>query len=406
MPAADQGAGPLAGLKVIDLGSVFAGPLVGTLMADMGADVIKVEPPRGDDVRRLGAGMHGVSLWWKLVARNKRLLAVDLTRPAGAEVIARLAASMDVLVENFRPGRLAEWGLGYAALAERNPRLIMLHISGYGQTGPYRDRPGFGTLAEAFAGLVHLNGDPDGPPMLPSVPIADNMAALHGVIAVLAALQERSRSGRGQEIELDLVESVLGLMGQAVVAYDQLGEIAQRRGNRSKISVPRNAYPTRDGRWVVLSSTTDSVAQRLFRAIGRPDLADDPTLATNQLRARRADEIDRIVGEWVARHTQTEALSVLQAAEAAAGPINDVAQFADDPHVQARGTLVTLPDEAGRPVRMPGPVARFARTPSVMRFAGNARIGADSVAVLRAHGFDAEEIARLAAEGTIVAGAD
>lgn len=389
-------AGPLQGLRILDVGTIFAGPLIGAHLGDLGADVVKIEPPRGDDVRRLGAVKNGVALWWKLVARNKRLASVDLTRPEGAEIVRRLARTADVLVENYRPGKLESWGLGYEALSKVNPGLVVLHISGYGRTGPYRDRPGFGTLAEAFCGFAHTNGQPDGPPSLPAFPIADTVAALVGCSTVLAALHERDVSGRGQEVELDLYESLLTLMGNMLVDYDQLGVVAQRRGNRSKTSVPRNAYPTSDRRWVVLSSTTDAMAARVFRAIGREDLANDPSLSTNVQRSTRVDEIDAIVAGWIAQRTQAEALEQLRAFDVAAGPINDVARFVADPHVQARGTLVTLQDPDLGPLRMPGATARFQRTPGRVRWAGRAAIGADTREIVAEAGYSEAEIERLA----------
>jgi crotonobetainyl-CoA:carnitine CoA-transferase CaiB-like acyl-CoA transferase len=315
--------------------------------------------------------------------------------------VRRLARSADVLVENYRPGKLESWGLGYERLTEVNPRLVVLHISGYGRSGPYRDRPGFGTLAEAFSGFAYTNGHPDGPPTLPAFPIADTVAGLVGCYTVLAALRERDASGRGQEVELDLYESLLALMGNMVMDYDQLGVVMERRGNRSKTSVPRNAYPTRDGRWVVLSSTTDAMAARVFRAIGRDDLANDPSLASNVQRARRVDEIDGAVAAWVAQRTQAEALERLQAFDVPAGPINDVAQFVADPHVQARGTLTTLEDEELGTLRMPGVVPRFGRTPGRVRWAGRAQVGADTRDIVRGAGYSDEEIDGLARAGVI-----
>jgi crotonobetainyl-CoA:carnitine CoA-transferase CaiB-like acyl-CoA transferase len=394
--------GPLAGLRIIDIGSIFAGPMIGTHLGDLGAEVIKIEPPNGDDVRRLGAVKNGVPLWWKLVARNKRLVGIDLRRPEGAQVLLRLAAQADIVVENFRPGKLESLGLGYDTLAQANPRIILLHISGYGRDGPYRNFPGFGTLAEAFSGFAYTNGQPDGPPTLPSFPIADHVTALFGSQSVLAAVLERERSGVGQEIELDLYECLLALMGNMVVNYDQLGEVMQRRGNRSKVSVPRNAYPTADGRWVVVSSTSNSVAKRLFQAIGRPDLANAPALATNQQRAEHADEIDSVMAQWIAARTQTEALATLQAHEVAAGPINDVAQFIADPQVQARQSVVEHHDPDLGPMRIPGVVPRFSRTPGSIRWTGRVDVGHDTRAVLGDAGYSHSEIDRLAADGVIV----
>lgn len=395
--------GPLAGLRVIDVGSIFAGPVVGAMLGDLGAEVIKIEPPAGDDVRRLGAYKNGVPLWWKLTSRNKRLVSVDLARPEGAEILRRIAAQSDILVENFRPGKMESWGLGYEQLSRDNPGLILLHISGYGRSGPYRDFPGFGTLAEAFSGFVFTNGQPDGPPTLASFPIADQVTALFGTQSLLAAALERKESGLGQEIELNLYDSMLALMGNMVVNYDQLDDVMQRRGNRSKASVPRNAYRTADQRWVVVSATTDSIARRVFRAIGRPDLAEDPELRTNQQRAKRADEIDRIMAEWASARTQAEALEILQKHEVAAGPINDIEQFFDDPHVKAVQSLHEIDDpDLGR-MRIHNVVPRFSRTPGRIRWTGRLAIGHDTRVVMNEAGYSAEEIDELVASGVIVA---
>lgn len=395
--------GPLTNLRILDLGTIFAGPMIGAHLGDLGAEVIKIEPPRGDDVRRLGKIKDGVGMWWKVVSRNKQLVAIDLTKAEGAAILARLARDVDIVVENYRPGKMEAWGLDYAKLSADNPGLILLHISGYGRSGPYRDYPGFGTLAEAFSGFVFTNGDPAGPPTLPAFPIADCVTALIGCYTVLAAVNERASSGRGQEIELNLYESLLSLMGNMVVNYDQSGEIMQRRGNHSKVSVPRNAYPTADARWVVVSSTTDATARRLFRAIGRDDLADDPTLATNLLRALRAEEIDGIVAAWMLERTQEEALAILHECEVAAGPINDIEQFFHDPHVIDRESIATLDDPDLGKLRIPGIAPHFYRTPGKIQFAGRKAIGADTRSVLRDCGYADTEIDRLAQDGIIKA---
>lgn len=395
--------GPLAGLRVVDVGSIFAGPVVGAMLGDLGAEVIKVEPLGGDDVRRLGAQKNGVSLWWKLTGRNKRLVSVDLAQEEGAQVMRRIVAGADILVENFRPGKMESWGLDYASLSRENPGLIMLHISGYGRQGPYRDFPGFGTLAESFSGMVFTNGQPEGPPSLLQFPIADQVTALFGVQSVLAATLEKQRSGLGQEIELSLYESLLALMGNMVLGYDQLGEVMQRRGNQSRSSVPRNAYQTADKRWLVVSATTDSIARRVFRAIGRPELAQDPAYATNQERALRAAEIDQMMVEWAGRHTLEQALAILQAHQVATGPINDIAQFFDDPHVQAVGSLHEHQDEDLGRMRMPNIPARFSRTPGEIRWAGRRRIGHDTRTVLKEAGYSDGEITALAERQIIIA---
>ncbi len=401
MSDAPKAAGPLARLRILDLGTIFAGPLVGANLGDLGADVVKIEPPRGDDVRRLGASKDGIAMWWKVAGRNKQLAAIDLTRPEGVEILKRLAKDADVLVENFRPGKLEALGIGYEVLSRLNPRIVVAHISGYGRDGPYRDRPGFGTLAEAFSGFVFTNGSPDGPPTLLNFPVADCVTALVGCYSVLAALRERDASGRGQEIDINLYESLMALMGNMIVGYDVVGEVMQRRGNRSKSSVPRNAYPTKDGHWCVVSSTTDAMAGRVFRAIGRQDLADDPTLATNQGRTKRAEEIDGIMAAWVAQHTLEDALAILQSHDVPAGPINDVAQFFADPHVIARESITRLPDPDFGKIRMPNVGPRFSRTPGRVRWAGRSAIGADTRAVLLSVGYSDADIDRLAADKVV-----
>jgi len=398
--------GPLAGLRVVDVGSIFAGPVVGAMLGDLGAEVIKIEPLKGDDVRRLGTQKNGIPLWWKLTARNKRVVSVDLSRDEGAQVMQRIVKRADILVENFRPGKIESWGLDYSTLSRGNPGLIMLHISGYGRQGPYRDFPGFGTLAEAFSGMVFTNGQPDGPPSLLQFPIADQVTALFGVQSILAATVERQRSGLGQEIDLSLYESLLALMGNMVLNYDQLGEIMQRRGNQSKSSVPRNAYQTADNRWLVVSATTDSIARRVFRAIGRPELAQDPAYATNQQRALRAAEIDQMMVEWVGRHTQAQALAILQKHEVATGPINDIAQFFDDPHVQAVGSVYEHIDEDLGKIRIPNIPAHFSRTPGKIRWAGRTQIGHDTWAVLNEAGYADVEIEALVKAGVVAVSMD
>jgi crotonobetainyl-CoA:carnitine CoA-transferase CaiB-like acyl-CoA transferase len=397
--------GPLTGLRLLEAGSIFSGPLIGAHLGDLGAEVIKVEPPRGDDTRRLGSSKNGIPLWWKLIARNKRLVSVNLATVQGAEVFRRLTADVDIVVENFRAGKFAEWGLDYESLSARNPRLIMLHISGYGSSGPYKDFPGFGTLAEAFAGFVHMNGQPDGPPTLPSFPIADTLTALFGCYSVLAAVIERQKSGVGQEIELDLCESIMSLMGNMFINFDQLGEVMKRRGNTSAISVPRNAYQTLDEKWVVVSSSTAGTARRLFQAIGRIDLANDPELQTNRQRMGRAAEIDSLVAKWMLLHTRDTALAILRDHDVAAAPINSVADVANDPHVIQRNSLIDVMDEDLGNIKMQGVVPRFSRTPGKVHWAGKNSIGADTSCVLRDAGYSSEEISELERQNVIISAA-
>ncbi|MDO8874683.1 MAG: CoA transferase [Pseudolabrys sp.] len=398
-------AGPLVGLRVIDVGMLFAGPLVSAFLADLGADVIKVEHIEGDEVRKMGPTKDGHALWWRVMGRNKRLVSIDLGKPEGAAVLRRLIDTADAMVENFRPGRMKKWGLDYDTLRVTNPGLVMLHISGWGQTGPYSQRPGLGTLAEAFSGFAHVTGEKDGPPTLPAYPVADTVAALTGAYSMLAALLNRERNGGiGDEIDLDLVQPMIPVLGSMIVHYDQLGIVPVRKGNRSTWTVPRNSYRTKDGRWVVLSGAANEPVMRLFQAIGRPDLADDPSLATNQLRAKRVDEIDGIMAEWIGRHTQTEVLDALEKAQVVAGPICDAQQLVEDPHITARESFLRMPDPELGSILLQNVVPRFTNKPGRIRWAGKPTVGADTYDVLTEAGFDAEEIEKLASEGVIRTG--
>jgi len=394
--------GPLAGLRVIDAGMVFAGPLVATLLSDLGADVVKVEHPKGDEIRSIGRFKNGEGLWWRVASRNKRVIAADISTPEGAEIVRRLAKDADVLIENFRPGRFASWGLDYASLSAVNPGLVMLHISGYGQDGPYRHRPGMGTLAEAFSGFAMVTGEADGPPTLPQFPFADGVAAMAGAYAVLAALWARDRNdGQGDDIDLNLYEPMLSLMGPMIIDYDQLGHVARRRGNRSTWSVPRNAYRTRDDKWVAVSSAANSIAIRMFRAIGRDDMADDPTLQTNPDRVKRLDECDGAIANWVSERTLEEVLRRFEEFQVVAGPICDVGQLVDDPQVQFNETIISMPDPALGTVRVQNVVPRFAKRPARMRWVGKHRIGADTDTVLSELGYSPEQIQALERKGVV-----
>jgi len=398
-PAAE---GPLKGLRVVDVGMVFAGPLVATNLADLGADVIKVEHPKGDEVRKIGRFKDGESLWWRVASRNKRVIAADVSKPEGAGIVRRLARGADVLIENFRPGRFAQWGLDYASLAQDNPGLVLLHISGYGQKGPYAHRPGMGTLAEAFSGFAMVTGEADRPPTLPQFPFADGVAAMTGAYAVLAALWARSgNGGLGDEIDLNLYEPLLSLMGPMVIDYDQLGHVARRRGNRSTWSVPRNSYRTRDDKWVAVSSAANSIAIRMFRAIGRDDMADDPTLQTNPDRVKRLDECDGAIAKWISEHTQEEVLAQFEKYEVVAGPICDVEQLVDDPQVAFNRTIVEMPDPALGQVRIQNVIPKFARQPARQRWVGRHRIGVDTEAVLSELGYTPAEIEAMEAAGVV-----
>ncbi len=356
-------AAALAGLKVLELGQLIAGPFAAKTLADFGADVIKVEPPAGGDpLRGWRLLRNGTSVWWEVQSRNKRSVCLDLRSAQGQEVVRALAAEADVLIENFKPGTLEAWGLGWDELHALNPRLIMLRISGYGQTGPYRDKPGFGVVAEAMGGLRHLSGEPDRPPVRVGVSIGDTLAALHGVIGVLTALHERHRSGQGQVIDVALYEAVFNCMESLLPEYSAFGAVRQAAGSALPGIAPSNAYRCVDG-FALIAGNGDSIFKRLMQAIGRPDLATDATLATNAGRVARASEIDRAIGDWTVGHTVAAVLSVLDAAQVPAGRIYTVADIAADPHYQAREMLQEQRLTDGSTLTLPGIVPKLSRTP-------------------------------------------
>lgn len=394
---------PLADVRVVDAATVIGGPGVATRLADFGADVIKIEHPRGGDTTRaFGWKVGGVALWWKHIGRNKRPITLKLSDPRGADLLLRLAERADVLIESFRPGTLEGWNLGPDRLLERNPRLIVLRVSGFGQTGPYARRPGFGTLAESTSGFVHLNGEPDGPPMLPPIALADEVAALLGAFAVMVALYHRDReNGPGQVIDQSLFEGLFGITGPVATAFDRLGLVTGRHGSRLPYVAPRNAYRTADQRWVAVSGTSQSVAERILRAIGRPDLVSDPRFATNEARLEHVDELDELLREWVGRHTLQEAMAAFEASEAAASPIYDIQQIFADMQYRARGTLVRVPDEELEEVILPDVQPRLSETPGQIRHAGRPLGAANREVLVDELGLTEEELARLGHEGVV-----
>ncbi len=394
----DGAKGPLQGLRVVDLGMLFAGPLVATTLADLGADVIKIEHPKGDEVRKLGRSGKGKNLWWSVTSRNKRLLALDVSKPQGADVVRKLLVDADVFIENFRPGRVRDWGLDYESVRKINPGIVMLHMSGYGQTGPYNDRPGLGTLAEAFSGFAHATGEAAGPPTLPTFPLADSVAAITGAFAVMSALYARQANGGiGDEIDVSLYEPLLAMTGPMVINYTHGQVVANREGNRARWSTPRNAYRTKDDRWIAISSAADSPAMRLFKAIGREDLTQDPSFQTNPERLKRVDECDGIIADWIRARTQAEAMAQFREFDVLAGPVNDIQMLVDDPHVQARETLVEVDDQQLGRVKVQNVVPRFTNNPGRINWLGHAEIGRDTAEILREAGYDERDVARLAA---------
>jgi crotonobetainyl-CoA:carnitine CoA-transferase CaiB-like acyl-CoA transferase len=392
---------PLAGIRVLEAATLFAAPLTGMLLADFGADVIKVEHPRRPDpARGHGPSKDGVGLWFKALARNKRLVTLDLSRKEGAALFLRMADDADVVLENFRPGTLERWGLGWDELSAANPRLVLARVSGFGQTGPYARRPGFGTLAEAMSGFAALNGEPDGPPLLPPLALADGVAGLATAFAILAALRAREETGRGQVVDTSLVEPLLTLLGPQVTAYELLGHLQPRTGNRSSHNAPRNVYLTSDGSWVAVSASATSIAERVLRLVGRPDLAEQEWFATGSGRAAHVDEIDAAVAAWIAERPRDDVLRAFEAAEAAIAPIYDARDIASDPHLAAVGALPAIDDPELGTIRMAGLVARLSETPGAIEWAARLH-GADTEAVLAELGVGGEELDGLRAEGVV-----
>ena len=396
-----QARGPLAGLKVLELGQLIAGPFAAKTLADFGADVVKIEPPgAGDPLRNWRLLKDGTSVWWQVQARNKRSVVLDLKAPEAQDIVRRLAGEADVLIENFRPGAMEGWGLGPDALLALNPRLVMLRVSGYGQTGPYRDRPGFGVVGEAMGGLRHLTAEPGRVPVRVGVSIGDTLAALHGVIGILMALHERQRSGQGQVIDVALYEAVFNCMESLLPEYSAFGAVRGPGGSALPGIAPSNAYLCKDGGYALVAGNGDSIFKRLMGVIGRADLAEDPQLANNAGRVQRVEEIDAAIGQWTLQNSVDEVLAALEAASVPAGRIYTVADIAADPHYRARGMLEQVAMEDGTPLAVPGFVPKLSRTPGGHR--RNApQLGQDTDAVLREIGLTQDQIAQLKARGVI-----
>ncbi len=395
--------GPLTGLKVVELGQLIAGPFAAKTLADFGADVIKIEPPgSGDPLRQWRLIKDGTSVWWQVQSRNKRSIALDLRDPQGQDIVRRLAQDADVLIENFRPGAMEGWGLGSDALLALNPKLIMLRISGFGQTGPYRDKPGFGVVAEAMGGLRHLTAEPGRVPVRVGVSLGDTLASLHGVIGILMALHERQRSGQGQVIDVALFEAVFNCMESLLPEYSAFGAVREPAGSALPGIAPSNAYRCADGGYALIAGNGDSIFKRLMSTIGRDDLGQDPALAGNGGRVQRVAEIDAAIGSWAALRSVTEVLNALDAAAVPAGRIYTVADIAADPHYQARGMIETVQLADGTRLLVPGIVPKLSRTPGEHR--RNApELGQDTDAVLSAIGLTAAQIQALKDKGIIAA---
>ncbi|MFF2964480.1 CaiB/BaiF CoA transferase family protein [Streptomyces sp. NPDC057963] len=361
---------PLAGLTVIDASTLFAGPFAARLLGDFGAEIIKVEQPSGDPLRRFGHAHDDVPLLWKVLSRNKKSVVLDLREPEDAQRFRRLAAGADALIENFRPGTLERWGLGPEVLAEANPRLVLARVTAFGQDGPYARRPGFGTLAEAMSGLAAMSGEPDGPPALPAFPLGDAIAGLHAALAVLIALRARDVIGTGQIADIAITETLIGSLGAQLTVYEHLGLKPERVGNRSNNSAPRGVYRCADDRWVAVSAPARTVAERVVRLVGRPDLGAEPWFATGVGRAEHRELIDDAIRPWIAARCRDEVVDAFEAAEAAVAPIYEVDDVLADPQFRARGLSVDVPDAELGSVRMPGVPFRLSATPGRIDWAG------------------------------------
>ncbi|GAA3737664.1 CaiB/BaiF CoA transferase family protein [Salinactinospora qingdaonensis] len=397
-PSPVESAKALRDLVVLDVATLFAGPMAATMLGDFGAEVIKVEhPEKGDPVRTHGASKDGKGLWWKMLSRNKSAVALYLGSESGQEAFKHMVAGADVVIENFRPGTLERWGLGYDTLSAVNPGIILARVTGFGQYGPYAGRPGFGTLAEAMSGFAAITGEPDGPPTLPPFGLADGIAALTTAYAVMTAVHARQHTGRGQEIDLAITEPILSVLGAQPTVYDQLGTVQQRQGNRSSNNAPRNTYRTADGTWVAVSTSAQSVAERVMTLVGRPDLAQQPWFATGADRARHADELDEAVGAWIARHNRDEVIAAFEKAQAAVAPIYDVRDIMTDPQFAARDTITTVDDPDFGPLRMQNVLFGLSETPGAIRHTGP-ELGAHTREVLARFGVAPELIARITGE--------
>jgi len=395
MSASDQ-TGPLAGLRVLELGQLVAGPFCGKTFADFGAGVVKIEPPgEGDPLRKWRRLRNGTSLWWQVQSRGKQSVTCDLRKPEGQEIVRRLARRAHIVIENFRPGALEKWNLGWDALSRENPKLVLVRISGYGQTGPYRSRPGFAAIAEGMAGFRYITGFPDRPPARPNLSIGDTIASLHGVIGALIALH----SGKGQIVDVALYEAMFNCMESLLPEYDADGYVRERTGSTLPGIAPSNLYPCKEG-YVLIAGNADSLYYRLMTAIGREDLRDDPALARNDGRAAQMERIDAAISAWTREQHMNEILEILQKAEVPAGRIYSAADIAADPHYAARGMIEQVIAGDGAPLRVPGVVPKLSATPGAIRSAAP-KLGEHTEAVLKELGYDARQIAGLKKAGVL-----
>ena len=401
MAESAEARGPLSDVRILDASNLIAGPLATMLLADLGAEVVKVEhPSAGDSLRNHGGQKDGQGLWWKELGRGKLCITLDLGSPAGQNIFRQLATGVDVVVENFRPGTMARWGIDFAALRVVNPSLVMAHVTGFGQTGPLSPLPGFGTIAESMSGFAYRNGPADGPPTLPPFGLADTVTGITTALAIMTALWERRSSGTGQEIDVSIIEPLLTVLEPQIIEHDQLGRVAQRVGNRSTVNAPRNMYLSRDGRWLALSTSTQSTADRLLDLIGRPDVVSQPWFCSAAERARHADELDEIVGGWVAALDHQDVLAACREAGVPISTVYDVRDIIADPQYTALGAIATVEDPDLGPLRMVSTPFRLSRTPATIRWTGP-RLGAHNEIVYGRLGLGEDELGKLREDGVI-----
>jgi crotonobetainyl-CoA:carnitine CoA-transferase CaiB-like acyl-CoA transferase len=386
----------------LDVSTLFAGPFLATMLGDHGAEVIKVEHPRGDESRNWGLSKDGVPLFWKVISRNKENIAIDLNKSEGQEILKKLAKRADVLIENFRPSRMENWGIGWETLHKLNPELIMARVTGFGQTGIYSNLAGFGTLAEAMSGFAYVTGSADGPPTLPSFGLADGIAGLSGAYAVASALFKREKTHQGEMIDIALYEPLMWIVGGHIVEFDQLHVIQKRQGNRSPRVCPRNAYMTKDLKWVALSASAESIAKRVFQAIGHPELLDDPRFESNKARLANVEMVDRIIDEWMKEHTQEEAINILRKAEAAVAPVYDASQIYTDKHFRERGSIIKVNDDDLGEITMQGAFPQILSDPAKIKFTGKSKIGSDTEKIMLSLGYEQSEIDNFKSKKVIV----
>ena len=390
----------LEGIKIVYAATLFAGPLAATVLGDFGAEVIKVEHPKGDPSRSHGYAKDGVGLWWKMLGRNKKCVTLSMSKPEGAELFKKLVRETDVVIESFRPGTLERWGLSYENLSEENPGLVLARVTGFGQFGPYSNRPGFGTIAESMSGFAHVTGQPDGPPTLPPFGLADGIAALAMACAILMALRAREATGRGQVVDLAIIEPIFTILGPQPIAYDQLGVIQERTGNRSNNNAPRNTYRTKDGRWVAISTSAQNIAERVMRLVGRPEFIDEPWFQKGSERAQHADELDEAVGSWISERNTDEVVRAFEEANAAITPIYNIEDIMQDPQYQALDSIIAVDDPELGPIKMQNVLFRLSDTPGEVKWSGP-RLGEHNEEVYRELGIDEKRLEELAEKGAV-----